>query len=283
MESDRLNPLEKETFYRIAAKTATQEEVENSLLRLTKMMAAHYGKPVILLVDEYDVPLAKADEKGYYPEMLDVVKGVMQVVKDNEALQTAVITGCLRIAKESIFTGMNNFVSDSIADPRLNEYFGFTQAQVDQLLQDTGLTAHASQLKEWYNGYCFGSVDVYCPWDVMNHINALMSDNSCGPRNFWENTSDNSVIRSFLDRADYSINEKFEILLGGGYIKETISDTLTYDTATASQENLWSLLYLTVSLTKVKEDMLPDGALEPDRAALKIPNKEIMNPRPLPP
>lgn len=261
MESDRLNPLEKETFYRIAAKTATQEEVENSLLRLTKMMAAHYGKPVILLVDEYDVPLAKADEKGYYPEMLDVVKGVMQVVKDNEALQTAVITGCLRIAKESIFTGMNNFVSDSIADPRLNEYFGFTQAQVDQLLQDTGLTAHASQLKEWYNGYCFGSVDVYCPWDVMNHINALMSDNS--------------VIRSFLDRADYSINEKFEILLGGGYIKETISDTLTYDTATASQENLWSLLYLTVSLTKVKEDMLPDGALEPGRAALKIPTKRL--------
>lgn len=190
--------------------------------------------------------------------MLDVVKGIMQVIKDNEALKFAVITGCLRIAKESIFTGTNNFVSDTISDTRLNQYFGFTQPEVDKLLQEAGLVSHKSEFKEWYDGYRFGDVDVYCPWDVMNHVQNLMLDQSSQPKNFWENTSDNGIIRSFLERTSFNINQKFEILLAGGMITESIVENLTYDVLKSSEENLWSLLYLTGYLTKLLSDLLFD-------------------------
>jgi len=276
LDSKKINSYEKEIFDRIASKAAKQEEIENGLLLLTKMMSEHYGKPVILLIDEYDVPLAKASEKGYYAEMLNTVKGIMQVIKDNNALKYSVVTGCLQIAKESIFTGTNNFVSDTISDTRLNEYFGFTQAEVNQILLDYELSSHEDEIREWYDGYCFGRLDVYCPWDVMNHINNLILDSSSKPKNFWENTSDNSVIRSFIDRTDFDANDKFEILMSGGYIKEKIAENLTYDMLKSSQENLWSLLYFTGYLTRVHDDEFSSDNLLPEEYALRIPNREIM-------
>lgn len=276
LEDKKMNIYDKQFFDRIAAGTASKEEVGNSLQKLTQMLSVHYEKPVILLMDEYDVPLAKASQKGYYNEMLDVVCSIMQVLKDNTALKFAVVTGCLRIAKESIFTGTNNFVSDTISDTRLNEYFGFMQMEVDRLLLDTGLSAHADEIREWYDGYCFGNFDVYCPWDVMNHVNSLLLDNFARPKNFWENTSDNSVIRSFLDRTDFDANDKFETLTSGGFIKEKITENLTYDMLTSSQENLWSLLYFTGYLTRLHDSRLSEDSLLLGEYTLKIPNKEIM-------
>lgn len=276
-ESPNLNVVQKEIFFRLARKTSLPEEVKNGLLLLLQMMEQHYGKPVVLLVDEYDVPLAKASEKGYYLEMLDVIKGLMQVFKDNQALRFAVITGCLRVAKESIFTGTNNFKSDTISDTRLSEWFGFTETEIGQLLADTGCTAAAETIRQWYDGYHFGDIDVYCPWDVLNYIDDLMERPSAVPKGYWENTSDNSIVRLFLNRTDFDVTEKFETLLGGGYIKETIVENLTYDVLESSEDNLWSLLYLTGYLTKVRDADVPARERLPGQVALKIPNAEVMD------
>ena len=270
LDSSQISDLEKSVMERLIWKKATDQELKGGLLRLTRMMQAHYGKPIILLIDEYDVPLAKASANGYYKEMLDVMKGIMQAMKDNSALQLAVITGCLRIAKESIFTGTNNFVSDTITSSRLNEYFGFTQAEVDQLLQDTGLTDHAEDIKAWYDGYHFGEFDIYCPWDVMNYLQDLQFDPLKKPVSYWKNTSDNAIIRSFIDYSGPSISKKLELLLSGGYIVQTIEEDLTYDYLHSSEDNLWSILYLTGYLTRVREIPASDGAL-----ALTIPNAEV--------
>ena len=270
LDSSQISDLEKSVMERLIWKKATDQELKGGLLRLTRMMQAHYGKPIILLIDEYDVPLAKASANGYYKEMLDVMKGTMQAMKDNSALQLAVITGCLRIAKESIFTGTNNFVSDTITSSRLNEYFGFTQAEVDQLLQDTGLTDHTEDVKAWYDGYHFGEFDIYCPWDVMNYLQDLQFDPSKKPVSYWKNTSDNAIIRSFIDYSGPSISKKLELLLSGGYIVQTIEEDLTYDYLHSSEDNLWSILYLTGYLTRVREIPASDGAL-----ALTIPNAEV--------
>lgn len=274
MESAGLNAFDRELFCRIAAKTAGKEEIKNSLLKLTRLMLAHYGKPVILLIDEYDVPLARAGEKGYYTGMLDIIKGIMQVIKDNDALKFAVITGCLRIAKESVFTGTNNFISDTISDARLNEYFGFTQAEVNTLLQAAGCMSHQDELREWYDGYRFGDFDIYCPWDVVNHVNKLLLNPRAKPAGYWKNSSDNAVIRAFIDVSGETITQKFETLLSGGYVVQRIKDDLTYDDMTASEENLWSVLYLTGYVTVVKEENL-QMSLPPGYTALKIPNKEV--------
>lgn len=276
LESDKLDAFSKESYCQVASQKASQGMMENSLLNLTRMMKAYYGRPVILLMDEYDVPLAKASDNGYYKEMLDVMKGVMQAVKDNDALKFSVITGCLRIAKESIFTGTNNFVSDTISDTRLNEFFGFTQKEVDLVLRDAGLTAHTEVIKEWYDGYHFGDFDIYCPWDVMNHVQNLLLNPDSKPKNFWENTSDNSIIRTFLKRTDFDINDKFETLLAGEYIVEPIEENLTYDVLESSEENLWSLLYLTGYLTRLRPDEIPGLRLLPGHYALKVPNKEVL-------
>ena len=270
LDSSQISDLEKSVMERLIWKKATDQELKGGLLRLTRMMQAHYGKPIILLIDEYDVPLAKASANGYYKEMLDVMKGIMQAMKDNSALQLAVITGCLRIAKESIFTGTNNFVSDTITSSRLNEYFGFTQAEVDQLLQDTGLTDHVEDVKAWYDGYHFGEFDIYCPWDVMNYLQDLQFDPSKKPVSYWKNTSDNAIIRSFIDYSGPSISKKLELLLSGGYIVQTIEEDLTYDYLHSSEDNLWSILYLTGYLTRVREIPPSDGSI-----ALMIPNAEV--------
>ena len=273
-ESARVAQYDKNLLKRIEAGTATQVELKNSFVTLTRAMAAHYGKPVILLLDEYDVPIAKASAKGYYAEMLDVVKGLMQALKDNDALRFAVVTGCLRIAKESIFTGTNNFVSDTISSSHLNEYFGFTQTDVDRLLKDADCQEHATDIKNWYDGYHFGDLDAYCPWDVMNYLRDLQRNPKAKPASYWKNTSDNSIIRSFIDYRGAKISQKLETLLSGGYILQKVEEDLTYDYLHSSEENLWSILYLTGYLTRVREEDLP-APLPEDASALIIPNAEV--------
>ena len=274
LESDKINPFDKEIITHIMSGDASVKEIKDSLALLTTTMQEYYGKPVILLIDEYDVPIAKASAKGYYAEMLDVVKGLMQALKDNDALRFAVVTGCLRIAKESIFTGTNNFVSDTISSSHLNEYFGFTQEDVEQILKDADCLEYAADIKNWYDGYHFGDLDVYCPWDVMNYLRDLQRNPKAKPASYWKNTSDNSIIRSFIDYRGAKISQKLETLLSGGYILQKIEEDLTYDYLHSSEENLWSVLYLTGYLTQVREDDLP-APLPEATSALIIPNAEV--------
>ena len=241
---------------RLVERKGSEAETKNSFGLLTNVMQAYYGQQVILLMDEYDVPVAKANSNGYYTEMLDMMKGIMQPLKDNPALRFAVITGCLKIAKESIFTGTNNFVSDTVTDSRLNEYFGFTQKEVDRILQDAGAEKQAELVKMWYDGYHFGEFDVYCPWDVMNYLRDWQYNPNVKPVGYWKNTSDNAIIRSFIDYAGSAITKKLEILLSGGYIVQQIDENLTYDYLHSSEDNLWSILYLTGYLTRIRETEL---------------------------
>ena len=274
-ESEKVTEEQKRIFRRLNDQTASLTDVQGSLLVLMKMMRAYYGKPVILLLDEYDVPIAKASANGYYTEMLEVIRGMMSTaLKDNDTLRFAVITGCLRIAKESIFTGTNNFVSDTISSSHLNEYFGFTQADVDQILKDADCQEHAADIKNWYDGYHFGDLDVYCPWDVMNYLRDLQRNPKAKPASYWKNTSDNSIIRSFIEYAGRSISRKLETLLSGGYIIQKIEENLTYDYLHSSEENLWSILYLTGYLTQAREEDLP-APLPEKTSALMIPNAEV--------
>ena len=194
-------------------------------------------------------------------------------LKDNTDLNIAVITGCLKVAKESIFTGTNNFVSDTISSTRLNEYFGFTQREVDQILEDIEASAYAQEVKEWYDGYHFGSVDVYCPWDVMNYALNYCQEGKKEPVSYWKNTSGNEIIRSFIDYAGSNITRKLETLLAGNSIEQKIEENLTYDYLHSSEENLWSILYLTGYLTKAQEES--QNSLETERTALVIPNLEV--------
>ena len=249
----------------------TDTMLKTSILLLMRMMQAHFQKPVILLLDEYDVPLAKASANGYYPQMLELMKSLMSTaLKDNSTLRFASITGCLKIAKESIFTGTNNFVSDTISSSSLDEYFGFTQVDMKKLLSDAGMIERASQIKDWYDGYHFGASDVYCPWDVMNYLLDCQKKPQAKPIGYWKNTSDNAIIRSFIDYAGSNITMKLETLLSGGYILQHVEENLTYDYLHSSEDNLWSILYLTGYLTQARIDNLPDGL-----TALMIPNAEI--------
>lgn len=274
LESTALSEQDKFLFKQLRNRQSEKTDVMRSLQLLTRLLEQHYNKKVILLIDEYDVPVAKANNHGYYNEMLDVMKGLMQALKDNTSLRFAVITGCLRIAKESIFTGTNNFVSDTITDSRLSEYFGFMQREVDQILKDRDIEDKADSIKEWYDGYHFGEFDIYCPWDVMNYLLELQRNPKAKPASYWKNTSDNAIIRSFIDYAGNSITKKLETLMSGGYIIQRVDESLTYDYLHSSEDNLWSLLYLTGYLTKAREEdhagELPEGTV-----ALIIPNAEI--------
>ena len=274
LEGPQVRENDRKVFEQLADEvsgTPTDAMLKTSIALLMKLMWGYYGKPVILLLDEYDVPIAKASANGYYAEMLEIIRGMLSTaLKDNDAMRFAVITGCLRIAKESIFTGTNNFVSDTISSAHLNEYFGFTQEEVDQILSDADQTDHAEDVKAWYDGYHFGDLDVYCPWDVMNYLRDLRKNPKIKPASYWRNTSDNAIIRSFIDYAGENIHEKMETLLAGGYIIQKIREDLTYDYLHSSEENLWSILYSTGYLTQVRGEELP-----PDTAALMIPNAEI--------
>lgn len=274
-ESKAVNDYERTTFWHIANKEASVDEVKSSLFLLTKMLAEHYGKQVILLLDEYDVPVAKAADNGYYREMLDVIKIMLSMAfKDNTFLRFAVITGCLKITKESIFTGTKNFVYDTISSSRLNEFFGFTQKEVEKLLKDTGFGEQVETVQAWYDGYRFGDMEIYCPWDVMNYVRDLQADPLVKPKSYWKNTSDNAIIRSFIEYAGSSITSKLEKLMAGETIVQKVEEELTYDVLHSSEENLWSVLYLTGYLTKAKKTE-PQEELRNGEAALVIPNAEI--------
>ena len=275
LEYDKIDPDDRQIFLDLKAGKAEKAQVFQALRTLMRMLQIYHQKKVILLLDEYDVPIAKASSNGYYNQMLDVMKGIMSTaLKDNTSLQFSVVTGCLRIAKESVFTGTNNFVTDSITDSRYNEFFGFTQAEVDQILEDADAGKHAESVKYWYDGYHFGNVDVYCPWDLMNYLCDLQRNPEAKPDSYWKNTSDNAIIRSFIDYAGSSITKKLETLLAGGYIVEQIDESLTYDYLHSSEENLWSILYLTGYLTTVREEDL-STSVQDGLSALAIPNAEI--------
>ncbi len=275
LEESKVNPADREIFEKIMFKTAEEDEVKNSLKTITRMAYAVYGKKVILLIDEYDVPLAKAGEKNtaenqYYSSMLDVIRGIMGTsLKDNEFLEFAVITGCLRIAKESIFTGTNNFASYSVLDEDFSEYFGFSETEVEKMLAVADQRDKRDVIKEWYDGYVFGSGLVYCPWDVMNYMSALKKRKDARPKNYWKNTSHNGILFTFVKRTDFKVKGKFEILMNGGTIVQTISDELAYDTLHSSEDNLWSVILMAGYLTKA------DAREEGETVSLKIPNREI--------
>lgn len=275
LSSEKVNENDKAIFRQLA--DVVKGDVSDAMLKtgialIMRMLQDYYEKPVILLLDEYDVPLAKASAHGYYTEMLEVMRAMISTaLKDNPSLRFAVVTGCLRISRESIFTGTNNFVSDTIFDTRLNEYFGFLQDEVEQLLTAIGAKDKAGIVKEWYDGYHFGSYDVYCPWDVLNYGNRLQTTGSDVPVSFWKNTSDNAIIRSFVEIQSDIITDKLETLMSGGFIRQKIVEDLTYDYLHSSEENLWSVLYLTGYLTiNRKESRVLDGEY-----ALIIPNAEI--------
>ena len=279
-DCEQLSENERQMFRRLQNQQASTVEISRSLQLLLQIMNKYYGKQVILLLDEYDVPLAKASTNNYYDQMLEIIKTMMSTaLKDNSNLKFAIITGCLKISKESIFTGTNNFVSDTISSTRLNEYFGFTQKDVETILEDANITDQAQNIKKWYDGYQFGDFDVYCPWDVMNYVRDLLKNPQARPESYWKNTSDNAIIRSFIDYAGSNITKKLETLLSGGYIMQRVEEDLTYDYLHSSEDNLWSVLYLTGYLTKVRKEELSKAAsdhISNELSALKIPNEEII-------
>ena len=277
LESPKTVQTDRETFERLMGKTAELAEVKDSLKTIMRMMTAVYGKPVILLIDEYDVPLAKASEVNteknqYYVKMLDVIRGMFDAaLKGNEFLKFAVVTGCLRIAKESIFTGTNNFMYYSVLDEDFAAYFGFTQNEVDEMLAAADRQEKSDDIRKWYDGYVFGHTSVYCPWDVTSYVSALLRNRNAQLKNYWKNTSHNGILLTLVERTEFDVSDKFETLLNGGSIKQTISDELTYDTLHETEDNLWSVLLMTGYLTKADPDV--DG----DTVELQIPNTEIAN------
>ncbi|MBQ9438373.1 MAG: AAA family ATPase, partial [Lachnospiraceae bacterium] len=232
LDTDAIDANDRDAFKKLKAQSGKDSDIKNSLKTIMRMMSAKYGKKAILLIDEYDVPLAWASEKNteenqYYSKMLNVIRGIMSTaLKDNEFLQFAVVTGCLRIAKESIFTGTNNFASYSVLDRSFSEYFGFTQADVDAILAAAGRSEKSALIKEWYDGYVFGNSYVYCPWDVINYVSILRKYPDQRPKNYWKNTSHNGILLTFVKRTDFKVKGKFETLLNGGTIQQTISDGL---------------------------------------------------------
>ena len=278
-DSDKLTQIEREqykglTIMKNGRLAFDKEKLISSLQLLSQLLYKHYGKKTIILIDEYDVPLDKAFQNGYYNEMVSLIRGLFgQALKTNEFLQFAVLTGCLRISKESIFTGLNNFKVMSITDSRFDEQFGFTDEEVRKLLSDYGMDSHFDEVKEWYDGYHFGRADVYCPWDVINHADHLRDDGDAKPQTYWINSSGNSLVRRLINRADSSTKDEIERLIAGEAIEKVIRQDLTYDEIENSIDNIWSVLFTTGYLTKVGEVKLADS--ESYAYKLIIPNKEV--------
>lgn len=278
-DSDKLTQIEREqykglTIMKNGRLAFDKEKLISSLQLLSQLLYKHYGKKVVILIDEYDVPLDKAFQNGYYNEMVSLIRGLFgQALKTNEFLQFAVLTGCLRISKESIFTGLNNFKVMSITDSRFDEQFGFTDSEVKKLLSDYGKNSHFDEVKEWYDGYHFGRADVYCPWDVINHADHLRDDSDAKPQTYWINSSGNSLVRRLINRADSSTKDEIERLIAGEAIEKVIRQDLTYDEIENSIDNIWSVLFTTGYLTKIGEAKLPDS--ESYAYMLVIPNKEV--------
>ena len=267
-ESSKLSEMDKQAFNKLAS-TDEEVEIQKSLALLTELLYKHYGQKTVLLIDEYDVPLDKAFQHGYYKEMVSLIRGLFSpALKTNDFLQFAVLTGCLRVSKESIFTGLNNFKVLSITDSRFDEHFGFTDAEVKKLLEDYNLLDHYKEAKEWYDGYRFGNVDVYCPWDVINYVDLLHNDPHAEPQAFWINSSGNDLVKRFVDKADKTTQGEIERLIAGEAIEKAVRLELTYDEIDNSIDNVWSVLFTTGYLTQT-------GEVERGVYKLVIPNREV--------
>ena len=268
--SEKLDEDDLRSFLRILSEQDTSADMVGSLRMLCTLLEKHYGQKPILLIDEYDVPLDKAYYHGYYPQMIDLIRAMFQAaLKTNSSLFFAVLTGCLRVSKESIFTGLNNLKVCSISDVKFDEFFGFTDEEVRAMLSAYGLESHYDETREWYDGYRFGGQDVYCPWDVINYCDDLLSNPRQKPRAYWMNTSGNDMVRRLIDRSTNGTTQmEIERLIAGETITKTLNEQLTHNEVDASIENIWSLLYMTGYLTAVD---YPDG----NRYALRIPNREV--------
>ncbi len=275
MQSPRLTEIERRRYEALISidrggdYTMSDALLKSSLQTLSQLLQKHYGQSAVILVDEYDVPLDKAYQSGYYDSMVELIKVLFgNAFKTNDGLKFAVLTGCLRISKESIFTGLNNFKVYTIKDVRYNEYFGFTDAEVKQMLEYYGLSNQYDAVKEWYDGYMFGNLGIYCPWDVINYCGDLRDGSVSKPQNYWVNTSSNDIIRKFIDRADATTKDEIEQLINGGHVRKLIHQELTYRDLDSDIDNLWSLLFITGYLTQ-------DGDDGEGISSLAIPNREI--------
>ena len=269
IQDERLTELDRESFLSLTTAEASDAVIQKSLVVLTELLYKYHGQKTILLIDEYDVPLDKAFSHGYYNEMVSLIRGLFgQALKTNEFLYFAVLTGCLRVSKESIFTGLNNFKVLSVTDVRFHEYFGFSDDEVKQLLCAYGLANHYEETRDWYDGYRFGNMDVYCPWDVINHVDRLSADPQAQPQAYWINTSRNELVRRFINKADKTTQNEIERLIAGKTIEKAIRLDLTYDEIDNSIDNLWSVLFTTGYLTQ-------DGRAENGVYKLVIPNREV--------
>jgi len=278
--SERLSTAEKEKYAQLTKISAGTKDkaiydmsdavLMESLKTLSQLLSKHYGEKVILLIDEYDVPLDKAFQGGYYEEMVSFIRNLFSnVLKTNPDLYFSVITGCLRISKESIFTGLNNLKVNTITNPRFNEYFGFTDEEINEMLSFYGLETHKEEIKDWYDGYRFGKEQIYCPWDVISYCDDLLADPAMPPKNYWSNTSENALVKRFIYKADQTTKDEIEQLLNGKTVVKRIKQELTYNDLDSSIENLWSILFSTGYLTQKKNTY-------GDELELLIPNKEIM-------
>lgn len=268
-DSERISENDKTAFMRILREQEGMDDVQDSLRILSELLYKHYGRKTILLIDEYDVPLDKAFQHGCYREMVALIRSLFgQALKTNDFLQFAVLTGCLRVSKESIFTGLNNFDVNSIVDIRHDEHFGFTEKEVLDLLQAYGLEQAAATMKEWYDGYRFGNADIYCPWDVINYAKKLQADPQAEPQAFWINTSGNDLVKRFVDSADKTTQNEIERLIAGETIEKMVRLELTYDEIDNSIDNLWSVLFTTGYLTQTEK--AKEGVYK-----LAIPNREV--------
>lgn len=272
-----LEDYEVDKFKSLLSECPSEISLKDSLFFLTQLLFKHYNKPVVLLIDEYDVPMAKGEAHHYYDQITDIMRYMFsKVLKDNPYLKFAVLTGCLRIAKESIFTGLNNLKNYSILDYGFDEFFGFTDSDIDKLLADTGLTEYKEKIRQWYDGYRFGDTDIYCPWDVLNYVSDLQQKAGIEPKNYWANTSGNDIIRQYLDDG---INPQpdFETLLNGKCIRKTIAEDITYKNLLGSEENFWSVLLMTGYLTVVpaRAADADDGSNDNDGVYLRLVNNEI--------
>lgn len=272
LDSERLTSYDKEAFIALLQEDMKEGTLCSSLKVLSELLEKHHGSKVILLIDEYDVPLAKAFERGYYDQMVLFIRNMFEyALKTNESLKFAVLTGCMRISKESIFTGLNNLKVLSVAEVQFDEAFGFTDKEVRELLEYYELSDHYNEIKEWYDGYQFGNAEVYCPWDVINYCDALRVEPDAQPKNYWSNTSSNEAVRRFIQESDKaSVRREIENLVAGEVIKKEIHQELTYKDMYASVDNLWSVLFTTGYLTQ-------KGKPEDNRFPLAIPNMEIRN------
>ncbi len=268
-DSEKITDVEKESFRHILNGDYSEKDIRSSLQTMCSLLEKHYGQKVVLLIDEYDVPLDKAFNHGYYREMVDLIRSMFgAALKTNDSIFMAVLTGCLRISKESIFTGLNNFKVLSIMDTRFDEHFGFTDSEVMRLLADYNLSDHFDVTKSWYDGYRFGDADVYCPWDVVNYVDLLKADPKAKPRAFWINTSGNDLVKRFVDKADKTTQGEIERLINGEAIEKNVRSELTYNEIDDSIDNLWSVLFTTGYLTK-------DGETDDGKLRLVIPNREV--------